>query len=64
MVESTDSNVFDDCDSVKMLLGVFAGATSMCWESIEKAGIFDSTRASDLVDQAYNRLQELVSSED
>lgn len=50
---------FADCDSVEELLGVFAGAASMCWEHPERAGRFESQEASAFVDAALERLIEL-----
>jgi len=42
------------------LLGMLAGAASVCWEKPERAGIFDSTRASALVDEALAQLHEIA----
>lgn len=43
-----------DC-GLKTFIGEAVGAASMCWETPEKAGIFDSTRASQIVDAIYER---------
>lgn len=51
--------LFADADNVTELLGLFAGAASMCWEHVDLAGEFDSQRASELVDAVVERLIEL-----
>lgn len=43
-----------DCD-LKTFIGEAIGAASMCWETPEGAGVFDSTRASAIVDAIYER---------
>lgn len=43
-----------DC-GLKTFIGEAVGAASMCWETPEGAGIFDSTRASAIVDAIYER---------
>ena len=50
---------FDDADSPLELLQLFAGAASMCWEHVERAGVFESDEASKLADEAMERLIEL-----
>lgn len=53
------SPTFADADNVVELLGMFAGAASMCWSDIARAGVFESEQASALVDAAIERLIEL-----
>lgn len=56
-MSSAENNApFEDCETVTELLGQLVGAASMCWESPEGAGVFDSQRASFLVDSALERL--------
>jgi hypothetical protein len=38
-------------------IGQAIGAASMCWEHPENAGVFDSTRAVELVDELIAFLQ-------
>jgi hypothetical protein len=51
--------IFKDADTPAELLGLLAGAASMCWSDIENAGEFQSERASELLDAALDRLVEL-----
>lgn len=44
-----------DC-GLKTFIGEAIGAASMCWATPEGAGIFDSTRASAIVDAVYERV--------
>ncbi len=53
------ADLFVDADNPEELLGLLAGAASMCWESPERAGVFQNERASALVDAARDRLIEL-----
>lgn len=57
-VEPVDPTVFRDCSSRGQVLGVLAGAASVCWTDDEER-VFMATRASDLVDLALERLEEL-----
>lgn len=43
-----------DC-GLKTFIGEAIGAASMCWETLEGAGVFDSTRAKAIVDAVYER---------
>lgn len=43
---------FSTAENIRALLGQLAGAASMCWE----AGVFDSSLASDFVNDAYIRI--------
>ncbi len=56
---SSNGNIFADVTSIRELLGQLTGAASMCWENVAKAGVFDSTRATALVDDALARIAEL-----
>lgn len=40
---------------LETFIGEAVGAASMCWETPEDAGVFDSTRASAIVDAIYTR---------
>lgn len=36
----------------------FVGEASMCWESVDKAGVFDTTKALDVADRMYREMVE------
>jgi len=42
-------------EELKTLLGEAVGEASMCWETPEKAGIFDSTKAEVIIARLYER---------
>lgn len=48
--------LFADAETPTELLGQLAGAASVCWENVGAAGVFDSERATALVDAALERL--------
>lgn len=52
------SNDFASAKTESELLGQLAGAASLCWEP-RPTGVFDSTLASDFVNQSLKRLQEI-----
>ena len=56
MVEK--DNRFADAEDRKGLIFQAIGAGSMCWEHIERAGIFDSDAAKKIGEDAYARLLE------
>jgi hypothetical protein len=45
-------------DKVKAILGEFAGHSSMCWENVRGAGVFDSVEAQRGVDAAAEALHQ------
>lgn len=47
---------FDDAVSLNELLFQAVGAASMCWEHVEKAGVFDSDRAKAIAEEVVSRL--------
>ncbi|QXN73308.1 hypothetical protein SEA_BONUM_3 [Gordonia phage Bonum] len=53
---SKPTNRFSGVWSVETLLGELAGAASMCWAHVERAGEFDSTKAKKVVDEAIGQL--------
>lgn len=62
---ATDAQLVDElaeadgpAQAVSRLLGVLAGAASMCWDYPERAGVFDSTRAKTLVEEALSWLMD------
>lgn len=57
------SNLFEHCTSLQQLIGEAVGAGSVCWEDIDKAGVFKSEQAKEIVDDALKRINELTSSE-
>lgn len=57
-IDNASRFTFADAQSVSELLGLLAGATSMCWQP-RPTGVFDSETASAFVDGALNRLKEL-----
>lgn len=52
--------MFDDIHDVGELIGTAIGAGSMCWENVSAAGVFDSTRASEITEAATQRLQTIL----
>lgn len=53
-------NMFALCENPEEAIFQALGAASMCWEHIERAGIFESDRAKFIGDQLIERLLELV----
>ncbi len=53
------NNTFADVHGVEQLLGELAGAASLCWDP-KPEGVFESTRAAELVDHAVTRLSQLI----
>lgn len=51
-------NMFKETETVEEAIFQALGAASMCWEHIEKAGIFESTRAKAIGDDLVARLVE------
>lgn len=49
--------------SIEQVLGILAGAASMCWETPSGAGVFQSEKASALVQQAHEHIKRLISYE-
>lgn len=47
---------------VREIMGLLAGEASMCW-SLCPTGVFDSTSASKAVDQATDKIMEIVNKE-
>ena len=50
---------FEHADTPLELLQQLVGAASMCWEHVDRAGVFLSTEAGELADEALERLIEL-----
>lgn len=50
--------MFDDCETAEEAIFQALGAASTCWEHIELAGIFESTRAKEIGDALITRLVE------
>ncbi|OZE88049.1 hypothetical protein CH304_00320 [Rhodococcus sp. 15-649-1-2] len=53
-------NRFADVDGIEQLIGQAIGAASMCWENVEEAGAFESSRAADIAREATERLSQLL----
>lgn len=51
-------NMFNECTSAEEAIFQALGAASVCWENIEQAGIFESTRAKLIGDELIERLVE------
>ena len=49
-----------DADTLEEAIGIGIGAASMCWDNIEGAGVFDSQRASLIVEMLLFRVREYV----
>lgn len=52
---------FAECETPREAVFQALGAASVCWEQIERAGVFESTRAKEIGDALVSRLQELLS---
>lgn len=50
--------MFDDCETAEEAIFQALGAVSVCWENIDRAGIFESTRAKVIGDALITRLVE------
>lgn len=55
---------FDTAEDIESLLFQLAGAASVCWEDVGKAGVFESDRAKEYVEDALIRLAELLKPSD
>lgn len=53
-------NPFHDASSVEELLGLLAGAASICWEHPDRAGQFQSSTARAFVGMAQEKLVDLM----
>lgn len=56
-------NRFSDAETIDSVLFQAMGAASMCW-SVPPKGIFDSTTARQIGDEAIERINELTSDRD
>jgi len=45
---------------IRVILGLAIGAASMCWEHVERAGVFDSTEATAIGRDAYDLIMEVL----
>lgn len=54
-------NMFALCEDPEEAIFQALGAASVCWEHMEKAGIFHSERAKFIGDQLIERLKEFGS---
>lgn len=50
------TKALDDADSILSAIGIAIGAGSMCWEHVDRAGVFNSSRASMIVDLLHRRV--------
>jgi hypothetical protein len=53
-------NIFASATSIKEVLGMLAGASSMCWDNISEAGVFQPGLASSFVEAAHERIAEIT----
>ena len=53
-------NPFKDAQNVEQLLCQLVGSASMCWEHVDRAGVFQSDRALELSKAALAKLNDLV----
>lgn len=54
------TGMFDNVHDARELIGVAIGAGSVCWENPAGAGVFDSTKAAEIADAAWNRLRAIL----
>lgn len=57
--ENVEENAFHDANNLDEVLGMLAGAASVCWENPDMAGVFDSEQVSRFVRHARIRLEQL-----
>jgi hypothetical protein len=43
-------------NSLKTLINEAVGAASMCWENVDKAGVFQTTQAAAIAEELYQRI--------
>lgn len=53
-------NLFAEAKSIDQVLNLAVGAASVCWETPEGAGVFDSDRALDIAKAASERIHEMI----
>lgn len=63
MTTTTATNRFADATTRRQVVGELAGAASMCWAHVERAGMYQPDAAVTLVDEAVTRLAELDNEE-
>ena len=51
-------NPFKDAQNVEQLLCQLVGSASMCWEHVDRAGVFQSDRALEFSKAALDRFLE------
>lgn len=49
---------FDHCEDLRQAVYEAVGAASVCWESMEGTGVFDTTRASAVADALLQYVNE------
>lgn len=49
-----------DADTLEEAIGLGVGAASACWDNLEGAGVFDSTRATLITEMLLFRVREYV----
>lgn len=59
MKMSTENNLFDMCETPREAVFTALGAASVCWESLEHAGVFQSDRAKEIGLDLIDKLSEL-----
>lgn len=60
MSAPTKPNPFASCETIQETLGQLAGAASVCWENLDRAGVFQSEQASAFVDAAKSKIIDLI----
>lgn len=53
-------NLFAEAKNINQVLNLAVGAASVCWETPEGAGVFDSDRALDIAKAASERIHEMI----
>lgn len=54
------TDILDHSVGIEEFIGNAIGAASMCWADVEKAGIFDSERAVQLIEEVLDYLAVLL----
>lgn len=47
-------------ERIREIVAVTIGQASMCWDNVEKAGCFDTTRAGDLAENASAEIENVI----
>lgn len=52
--------ILNQDEDIETFIGHAVGATSACWSNLDGAGVFESVRAAQIVDEILDRLTDLL----